>query len=205
MLRRSKWHLAAVASLCFASACEAQTPTVTTITATGQQWGGSPLAAGQLVFFGVTPAGRPQTFSANGKLYPAGNPLALSGGLAANIVNGSLSAAFSVPDKAAASAAYPLCYDVWLVNTTTHEKVDLGTRCDITGTTVSMDTYVPPVVTPTYIAGFAHGTAANLPPHCAAGATYNADDTHHFYACGLDGVFHDETGTGGGSGVTPRV
>ena len=176
---------------------EAQT---TQIIATSVNVGNVALNNGQLCLIPVTPTGQPQTFSANGSLYLAGDLAHVQGGFCAPVYNGAITKLLSVPDRAAASASYPLCYEVIAVNQQ-QRPFDLGTRCDITGASVSLNHYVPPVAPPVYASGYSHGPAASLPAHCSLGALYATDDTHALYLCGLDGVFH-LLGTASG-GTTP--
>lgn len=176
----------------------------TTITALQQQWGGIWLTQGTVSLIPVTPDGNPQSFSANGKFYPPASRNNFNSGFTGTVVKGALTANITVPDKTSVAASYPLCYDVQLRNDLTGQVADIGVRCDITGTTVSLDNYVPPVVAPGYVVGYSHGVLAALPANCAAGAQYGADDKDALYYCGLDGVFHalsGSTNTSTGSGV----
>ena len=169
----------------------------TTITLTSANSGNSALSNSQVCLIGVTPTGQPQTFSANGGLYLAGDIAHVQGGFCAPVSAGALTTTFAVPDRAAATSAYPLCYEELLVDSKGRVS-DLGTRCDITGATVSLNTYVPPSVTPFAVSGYT--TGPTVPASCVSGALRLNTSNTHLYDCGTDRTFHDLTGTGGGGG-----
>lgn len=169
----------------------------TTIQLTSANGGNTALSSGQLCLVPVTPAGQPQTFSANGSLYLAGDVAHVQGGFCGPISAGSLTSALVVPDRAAATAAYPLCYEELIVDSKGRVS-DLGTRCDITGATISLNTYIPPSTVQFAVSGYTSGPT--VPASCVMAALRLNTTNNHLYSCGTDSIFHDLTGSGGGGG-----
>lgn len=168
----------------------------TQIIATSVNSGGVALTNGQLCLIAVTPTGQPQNFSANGRLYLAGDLAHVQGGFCGAVYSGALAATLNVPDRAAATSSAPLCYEVMFVGQR-GQVSDLGTRCDITGSSVSLNTYVPPATRQFNVTGYT--TGATVPASCSLGALFLNTTTNHLYSCGTDSTFHDMAGSGSGT------
>lgn len=138
-----------------------------------------------------------RVFPANVSLYPAGNVAHVQGGFYGPISTGCVTSAPAMPDRAAATAAYPLCYEELIVDAKGRVS-DLGTCCYNTGATISLNTYVPSSTKQFAVSGYTSG--ATVPASCVMAALRLNTTNKHPYSCGTDGMFHDLTGFGEGNG-----